>query len=454
MKRGSNKFFNADFVKRFSFCILSLMLLCACAKDSIYSISFKDNEVILRPGEAVRLAPEVQPGGASVTDLSWKSSNPDAVTVDAEGVVTGVAFGESVITASSTSQSAECTVIVTIPAENISLAEGEVFLRVGDSHAFEVTVTPADAERDFVWKSSAPEYVTVSADGVATAVADGEAEITVTAARGTLSTTCLVKSISYDPDDYVDEWGINHGKGIVIGGVTWAPVNCGYHETDYPYGKLYQWGRKDGNGYTADEDGLGEDDATIPSIRYALAYGEVPESDVFYTSADYVVGQWMESDDNGQIAFPESLKWMSLSSSDVFSENPGLGNPCPEGWRVPTREDFRSLGLGTSNFESSSTWHPRGTEATPHGQAGRYFGENHAEATASDPKGCLWLPAAGSRHADTGVSYYRNLFGEYWMDTREEIYYSGEFYIAGNEASDTFVYSAMSNGLSLRCVKE
>ena len=76
------------------------MLLCTCAKDSIYSISFKDNEVILRPGEAVRLAPEVQPGGASVTDLSWKSSNPDAVTVDDEGVVTGVAFGESVITAS------------------------------------------------------------------------------------------------------------------------------------------------------------------------------------------------------------------------------------------------------------------------------------------------------------------------------------------------------------------
>ena len=119
---------------------------------------------IPRPGDAVRLAVEVQPDGASVTALSWKSSNPDAVTVDDEGVVTGVAFGESVITASSASQSAGCTVIVTIPAENIGLAEKEMFLRVGDSHAFEVTVTPADAERDFVWTSSAPEYVTVSAD--------------------------------------------------------------------------------------------------------------------------------------------------------------------------------------------------------------------------------------------------------------------------------------------------
>ena len=41
--------------------------------------------------------------------------------------------------------------------------------------------------------------------------------------------------------DYIDEYGINHGGGILIGDILWAPVNCGYHETDYPYGKLYQW---------------------------------------------------------------------------------------------------------------------------------------------------------------------------------------------------------------------
>ena len=40
--------------------------------------------------------------------------------------------------------------------------------------------------------------------------------------------------------DYIDEYGINHGPGVEIGGVVWAPVNCGYHETDFKYGKLYQ----------------------------------------------------------------------------------------------------------------------------------------------------------------------------------------------------------------------
>ena len=49
--------------------------------------------------------------------------------------------------------------------------------------------------------------------------------------------------------DYVDEYGINHGQGIRIGTTVWAPVNCGYHATDYKYGKLYQWGRKYGQWY-------------------------------------------------------------------------------------------------------------------------------------------------------------------------------------------------------------
>ena len=29
--------------------------------------------------------------------------------------------------------------------------------------------------------------------------------------------------------DYIDEYGENHGQGVEINGVVWAPVNCGYH---------------------------------------------------------------------------------------------------------------------------------------------------------------------------------------------------------------------------------
>ena len=50
--------------------------------------------------------------------------------------------------------------------------------------------------------------------------------------------------------DYIDEYGENHGPGVKIGETVWAPVNCGYHKTDFKYGKLYQWGRKYGQGYS------------------------------------------------------------------------------------------------------------------------------------------------------------------------------------------------------------
>ena len=72
--------------------------------------------------------------------------------------------------------------------------------------------------------------------------------------------------------DYVDEYGINHGQGVKIGETVWAPVNCGYHATDYQYGKLYQWGRKYGQGYSGslydgDWNYLGEySDVTTPEL--------------------------------------------------------------------------------------------------------------------------------------------------------------------------------------------
>ena len=53
--------------------------------------------------------------------------------------------------------------------------------------------------------------------------------------------------------NYVDEYGVDWGEGETIQGLTWAPVNCGYEDNTYPLGKLYQWGRKFGLGYSGAE---------------------------------------------------------------------------------------------------------------------------------------------------------------------------------------------------------
>lgn len=430
--------------------VLGAVLICGCTKDNISSMSFSENEVFIRPGEAVKLIINIEPAGISANSLSWASSNPEAVTVDGEGVVTAVAFGESVITASSSSESAQCTVIVTIPAESISLEEDEMFLRTGSTYTFDVTVTPSDAERDFVWTSSAPEYVSVSEDGTVTAVADGEAEITVTAARGAVSATCLVKAISYDPDDYVDEWGINHGKGIVMGGVTWAPVNCGYHETDYPYGKLYQWGRSVGQGYSNDDNYYKRDDATTPDVKMYIELGQEIEDNVFYLT-EVELGQWMCDSEGGPV-FDFTTSWNDLESSERFKGYPGIGNPCPEGWRVPTYNELSSLKQGGADY---TTRYVR-IDEDPTGQGGHWFGLNAATATHEDPQGCIWFCHPGSRHPLNGTSYNRAVAGEYWSATPYNNGYDAAnvLYMDPRVVTDIQYPYARAYGLPVRCVKE
>src|SRR5574344_935181 len=59
-------------------------------------------------------------------------------------------------------------------------------------------------------------------------------------------------------NDYIYK-SFDYGAGTTISSTTWAPVNCGYEATKYKYGKLYQWGRKYGQGYDGN-------DATTPSV--------------------------------------------------------------------------------------------------------------------------------------------------------------------------------------------
>src|SRR5574344_1498824 len=79
--------------------------------------------------------------------------------------------------------------------------------------------------------------------------------------RATITT---MPSLDFVGSPQYIENGVSYGFGITIGSTTWAPVNCGYapyvsaSDKGYPYGKLYQWGRKDGQGYDSN-------DATYPS---------------------------------------------------------------------------------------------------------------------------------------------------------------------------------------------
>lgn len=159
-----------------------------------------------------------------------------------------------------------------------------------------------------------------------TAVGGGTAVITAVAVGG-VSKSCTVTVISPPPSqasvDYVDEYGVNHGKGIAIGATVWTPVNCGYkaataEDKGYPYGKLYRWGRKYGQEYATSYDA---DEPTIEEGPVSLKYGHHEDnSNVFFTSSSDFRYDWLSTRD-------DKLCNSGTESAPVRTEY----DPCPEG---------------------------------------------------------------------------------------------------------------------------
>lgn len=220
--------------------------------------------------------------------------------------------------------------------------------------------------------------------------------------------------------DYVDEHGVNHGKGIAVAGVIWAPVNCGYEPATadykgYPYGKLYQWGRKYGQGY---------------STRYDATYGKLVKGPV--------MPSWGSSETYKDAFFYGSGVWCNQQIDDLWVDGEGKKtkeDPCPTGWRVPTYDELRAL---SKNY----SW------STKDNQSGSYF---VGEYTYIEGLPQVFFPAAGLNHF-TGDVYDRGSIGGYWSSRP---YGSTAAYCLWfNDGDAGMGYIARAIGYSVRCVQE
>ena len=254
----------------------------------------------------------------------------------------------------------------------------------------------------------------------------------------------LVTSEGEDPEiaagDYVDEYGKNRGPGVKIGETVWAPVNCGYHETDFKYGKLYQWGRKYGQGYEGDicdmngSSGGTYSDATVPTIEDGGISVETGQnesnSNVFFTSRSAYNYNWLDPQD-------DKLWNSGTEENPVKTEY----DPCPDGWRVPTCAELYQL----NNYYSSWT-------SDGNGHSGRWF-SGPKSYSSEVPQ--VFLPAAGDRYYGGGTSA-RGLYGYYWSSTPYYDRYAGRlaYYLYFSSGSVNASYrSYRANGYSVRCVQ-
>ncbi|NGZ87945.1 ice-binding family protein [Duganella aceris] len=136
---------------------------------------------------------------------SFVSATPANVRVSTGGLVTGVAAGSSVITASSGGKSATTTVTVSGTAPlSVTVSPASATVAIGGSSQFIATATYADNSTALVtgsavWSADSPSIGTVSASGLATGVAVGSTNITATVGGVTSSAALNVVAVIPSP---------------------------------------------------------------------------------------------------------------------------------------------------------------------------------------------------------------------------------------------------------------
>ena len=124
--------------------------------------------------------------------IEWTSSNPNVVTVNSNGVVTGLAPGTVTITASAAHYNGAITstasVEVKVLATNYNITNHDstrMNMEVGDTFDYETEIIPSNSSyRTVSWESSDPTKVSVDQTGHIEALSPGTVTITTVLTNG------------------------------------------------------------------------------------------------------------------------------------------------------------------------------------------------------------------------------------------------------------------------------
>lgn len=198
-------------VSRLRRSVLAIAALAAVACESstgndgsIASVSVNPGTHVLPIGQTKQLIATPTTSSGLIVDgrtATWVSASPTVATVSSTGLVTGIAGGTAVITATVGGQSATATVTVLFPTQTVTLApaagpattirqEGSVQLTPTFVDASGATVTG----RQVIWTSSNPAVARVSGSGLVSGLTDGTTTITATTLDGAAGTRVITVS--------------------------------------------------------------------------------------------------------------------------------------------------------------------------------------------------------------------------------------------------------------------
>ena len=161
----------------------------------ISGISFYQKNISIAVGYTHTLSYSITPKNASVSDLSFTSSDSSVAIVDQQGVVKGLKEGNAIITVSSLNGIIKDTAYVTVYKKGattivdgdpiktnnypktIKLDNTELNLKLGTTSQVIATVSPSDANQSISWFSSNSRIATVDSNGLIRAVGIGTTTI-------------------------------------------------------------------------------------------------------------------------------------------------------------------------------------------------------------------------------------------------------------------------------------
>ena len=157
----------------------------------------------VRVGESASLAAEVLDASGAVVPgrtIEWSSSSVSVASVNANGVVTGIAPGNATITATSGDVSGTAVVSVQlVPVASLTLSPASSTMLAGESQQLTAVAKDADGAalpgRVVTWTTSAPTVATVSSTGFVIALTPGMATITATSEGKSATASITVTAV-------------------------------------------------------------------------------------------------------------------------------------------------------------------------------------------------------------------------------------------------------------------
>lgn len=201
----------------------------------VASVTVGPSTATLYPGQTIDLGATARDSaGNTLTGraIAWSTSDADIATVSSTGVVTAVAAGTATVTA--TVEGKTGTAVITaavVPVVSVTLSSGDATLYQTATLDYDASAADSAGNsltgRAVAWTSSNTSVATVSASGLVTALAQGEATITATVEGKTASATITVR---HDPIVFVHGFGSN---GTIWSTMTGRFAADGWRSADF-----------------------------------------------------------------------------------------------------------------------------------------------------------------------------------------------------------------------------